>query len=52
MLKIDPWKRIAIWLVVAFGIFTAIPNGFYGTVEISNDAEAAIAEGIDRKSVV
>ena len=47
MLKIDPWKRIAIWLVVAFGIFTAIPNGFYGTVEISNDAEAAIAEGMD-----
>ena len=47
MLKIDLWKRIAIWLVVAFGIFTAIPNGFYSTVEVSNDAEAAIAEGFD-----
>jgi len=47
MLKIDLWKRIAIWLVVAFGIFTAVPNGFYGTVETSNDAEAAIAEGFD-----
>ncbi|MCF2872188.1 protein translocase subunit SecD [Octadecabacter sp. G9-8] len=47
MLKIDLWKRIAIWLVVAFGIFTAIPNGFYSEVELSNDAEAAIAEGFD-----
>ena len=47
MLKIDLWKRIAIWLVVAFGIFTAIPNGFCSTVEVSNDAEAAIAEGFD-----
>ncbi|MBU2993750.1 protein translocase subunit SecD [Octadecabacter sp. 1_MG-2023] len=44
MLKIDPIKRIAIWLVVAFGIFVAMPNGFYGTVERSNDAETAIAE--------
>lgn len=45
MLKIEPWKRIAIWLVVAFGIFMAMPNGFYGQVERSNDAEAIIADG-------
>ena len=44
MLKIDLWKRIAIWLVVAVGIMVAMPNGFYGNVERSNDAEAVIAE--------
>jgi preprotein translocase subunit SecD len=46
MLKIDLWKRIAIWMVVAVGILVAVPNGFYGTVEKSNDAEALIAEGL------
>ncbi|WP_375280994.1 protein translocase subunit SecD [Pseudooctadecabacter sp.] len=45
MLKIDLWKRMAIWLVVAFGIAVAMPNGFYNTVEQSNDAEAALAAG-------
>ncbi|SMX32312.1 protein translocase subunit SecD [Octadecabacter ascidiaceicola] len=43
MLKIDLWKRIAIWMVVAIGIIVAIPNGFYGKVETSNDAEAILA---------
>ncbi len=42
MLKIEPWKRIAIWLVVVAGVLFAMPNGFYGTVERSNDAEALI----------
>lgn len=46
MLKIDLWKRIAIWMVVAVGVLVAMPNGFYGTVERSNDAEAEIAEGL------
>ncbi|AGI67798.1 protein export membrane protein SecD/SecF-fusion protein [Octadecabacter antarcticus 307] len=44
MLKIDLWKRTVIWLVVAFGIIVAMPNGFYSKVEVSNDAEAIIAE--------
>ena len=44
MLKIDLWKRTAIWLVVAFGIIVAMPNGFYTKVEMSNDAQASIAE--------
>jgi len=43
MLKIDLWKRTAIWLVVAFGIIVALPNGFYNKVEMSNDAEAVLA---------
>lgn len=43
MLKIDLWKRTAIWLVVAFGIIMALPNGFYNKVETSNDAEAILA---------
>ncbi len=43
MLKIDLWKRTAIWLVVAFGFIIAMPNGFYSKVERSNDAEAVIA---------
>ncbi|PVA08015.1 protein translocase subunit SecD [Thalassorhabdomicrobium marinisediminis] len=46
MLKIDLWKRLAIWLVVLAGILFAIPNGFYGTVERSNDAEALIAQNL------
>ncbi|MDE0968554.1 MAG: protein translocase subunit SecD [Octadecabacter sp.] len=44
MLKIDLWKRTAIWLVVALGIIVAMPNGFYSKVEMSNDAEAVITE--------
>ena len=44
MLRIDLWKRTAIWLVVALGIMVAIPNGFYSKVEMSNDAEAVITE--------
>ena len=44
MLKIDLWKRTAIWLVVAFGILVAMPNGFYSKVEMSNDAEASIVK--------
>ena len=47
MLKIDLWKRVAIWMVVAVGIMVAMPNGFYGTVERSNDAEADITAGMD-----
>ncbi|MEL6960230.1 MAG: protein translocase subunit SecDF, partial [Pseudomonadota bacterium] len=45
MLQIDPWKRIAIWMVVAAGLLFSMPNGFYSTVERSNDAEALIAAG-------
>lgn len=45
MLQIDLWKRVAIWLVIAAGLIFALPNGFYSRVELSNDAEAAIADG-------
>lgn len=38
MLQIDLWKRITIWLTVAVGLFLAMPNGFYTTVENHNDA--------------
>ena len=44
MLKIDLWKRVAIWLVVAVGILMAMPNAFYNRVEQSNDATALIAQ--------
>ena len=37
------WKRIAIWAVVALGVMMAVPNLFYGQVEIRNDAVAAMA---------
>jgi preprotein translocase subunit SecD len=42
MLQIDLWKRIAIALTCALGIFLALPNAFYGPVEQHNDAVAAI----------
>ena len=38
MLQISVWKRIAIWLTCAVGIFLAGPNGFYAIVEGHNDA--------------
>jgi preprotein translocase subunit SecD len=38
MLQISVWKRIAIWLTCAVGIFLAVPNGFYSIVEGHNDA--------------
>ena len=38
MLQISVWKRIAIWLTCAVGIFLAVPNGFYAIVEGHNDA--------------
>lgn len=38
MLQISVWKRIAIWLTCAVGIFLAMPNGFYSIVEGHNDA--------------
>lgn len=49
MLKIDLWKRMAIWLAVAVGILVALPNAFYNRVETSNDAEAAIAAEPDSR---
>ncbi|SFQ26802.1 preprotein translocase subunit SecD [Roseivivax halotolerans] len=42
MLQIDTWKRVLIWLVVAFGIVFAAPNLFYDRVERHNDAATAI----------
>ncbi len=38
MLQISVWKRIAIWLTCAVGLFLAMPNGFYSVVEGHNDA--------------
>ncbi|MHA7874692.1 protein translocase subunit SecD [Roseivivax sp.] len=42
MLQIDTWKRVLIWLVVAFGIVFSAPNLFYDRVETHNDAMTAI----------
>ncbi len=42
MLQINLWKRVSIWLVVAVGVFMALPNGFYNRVEQANDAQALI----------
>ncbi|WP_299505594.1 protein translocase subunit SecD [uncultured Roseobacter sp.] len=42
MLQIDLWKRIAIWLTCAVGLWLALPNAFYTNVEKHNDALAAI----------
>jgi preprotein translocase subunit SecD len=39
------WQRLVIWVVCLGGIVFAMPNLFYGQVERSNDAEAAIAAG-------
>lgn len=38
MLQISVWKRVAIWLTCAVGLFLAMPNAFYGLVEGHNDA--------------
>lgn len=45
MLQIDTWKRVLIWLAVAFGMVLALPNGFYTRVETHNDAVKAIEAG-------
>jgi preprotein translocase subunit SecD len=45
MLQIDLWKRIAIALTCAMGIWLALPNMFYGPVEQHNDAVKAIEIG-------
>ncbi|WP_120502778.1 protein translocase subunit SecD [Sulfitobacter mediterraneus] len=42
MLQIDLWKRIAIALTCAVGLWLALPNAFYGPVEQHNDAAKAI----------
>ena len=38
------WKRLLIWGVCLLGIFLALPNAFYPTVERHNDAAAILAE--------
>jgi preprotein translocase subunit SecD len=45
MLFTPLWKRILIWGVVALGIAGAVPNLFYTTVELHNDAMAAEVAG-------
>ncbi len=51
MLQIDTWKRVLIWLTVAFGLTFALPNGFYSRVETHNDAVKAIDLGGDAASL-
>src|SRR6056297_458694 len=51
MLKIDLWKRIVIWGLVALGLLMALPNAFYGKVETHNDAVAAIEAGSSEPSL-
>ncbi len=47
MLQIETWKRVLIWLVCVVGLLMALPNAFYTRVEQSNDAKAAIEQGIE-----
>ncbi len=47
MLQIDGWKRVLIWTTLVVGLLLAMPNVFYGRVELSNDAEKAIEAGFD-----
>lgn len=42
MLQIPLWKRLVIWALVALGLWFAMPNAFYTTVEGHNDAVAEI----------
>ncbi|MEI4486867.1 protein translocase subunit SecD [Frigidibacter sp. MR17.14] len=44
MLQIALWKRVLIWLVVAAGFLTALPNAFYARVEGHNDAIASVTK--------
>ncbi|MGB3279550.1 MAG: protein translocase subunit SecD, partial [Pseudorhodobacter sp.] len=48
MLQIPLWKRVIIAGLCALGVYTAIPNLFYATVEPHNDAVAAVeaAKGV------
>ena len=45
MLQIELWKRIVILLTCAVGLWLAMPNAFYTTVEQHNDAVQAIELG-------
>lgn len=47
MLDIPLWKRVTIWALCALGLWLALPNAFYTTVERHNDAVIAIEEGAD-----
>ena len=38
MLQIPLWRRVLIWMCVVFGLWFAMPNLFYTTVEQHNDA--------------
>jgi preprotein translocase subunit SecD len=42
MLHTPLWKRLLILLICAFGILYAVPNAFYGRVELHNDAQKAV----------
>ena len=44
ILETPLWKRLLIWVVVAFGVIMAAPNLFYSRVETHNDALAAIVK--------
>ena len=46
MLQIDLWKRILIVLTCACGLWLAMPNAFYGPVELHNDAVALQERGV------
>jgi preprotein translocase subunit SecD len=46
MLRIDLWKRVAIWALCALGLLLALPNAFYNRVEVANDATAALERGV------
>ncbi|MFK7869981.1 MAG: protein translocase subunit SecD [Roseobacter sp.] len=45
MLQIPSWKRALIWLTCAVGLWLAMPNAFYTTVEQHNDAVQAMEIG-------
>jgi preprotein translocase subunit SecD len=46
MLQFSFSKKFLIWAVCVIGILMAVPNGFYTTVEQSNDAEIALEAGM------
>ncbi len=45
MLQFSFTKKLLIWVVCVVGVLMAVPNGFYTTVEQSNDAKAALIAG-------
>ncbi|WP_210527478.1 protein translocase subunit SecD [Rubellimicrobium arenae] len=46
MIFIPLWQRLLVALATVAAILLALPNMFYGRVEVANDARASIAQGL------